>query len=208
MKRVNRCIGWLSAIFPLAFAGTALAGPLAFYVGGATSRTDIRVDQIPNSPLTSWSPTTSGWKVFVGWHPISLLGFEASYRDLGSESAVTSANVIDYTITYTGHVHATAMTLQALLYAPIPVRHLDLYAKAGVSRLRHHTTLDTQCAPVSSLCTGVVSTRSAGGDQSVANLGAGVQVRISSVALRAEIEQDLASGGDPRQASLGVAWEF
>jgi len=208
MKCTSRCIAWLSAFVPLAFAGTALAGPLAFYVGGATSRTDIRIDQIPNSPLTSWSPTTSGWMVFVGWHPISLLGFEASYRDLGSESAVTSVNLIDYTNTYTGHVHATAMTLQGLLYAPIPVPHLDLYAKVGVSRLRHHTTLDTQCAPVSSLCTGVVSTSAAGGDQTVANLGAGVQVRMSSVALRAEIEQDMASGGDPRQVSLGVAWEF
>jgi Outer membrane protein beta-barrel domain len=208
MNRIDRCAARLSSILLLACAGNALAGPLAFYAGGAMSRTDIRVDQIPGSPLTSWSPTTNGWKVFVGWRPISLLGFEASYRDLGNESAVTSANVIDYTITYTGHVHATATTLEGLLYAPIPLPYLDLYAKAGVSRLRHHTTLDTQCTPVSSLCSGVVSSSSAGGDQTVATLGAGVQVKINKVALRAELEQDIASGADPRQVSLGVAWEF
>jgi hypothetical protein len=172
------------------------------------SRADIRIDQIPNSPLKSWSPTTNGWKVFVGWRPISLLGFEASYRDLGSETAVATANLTDYTNTYTGHVHATATTLEGLLYAPIPAPHFDLYARAGISRLRHRTTLDTQCAPVSSLCSGVVSTSAAGGDQTVATLGAGLQVRISSVALRADIEQDIASGADPRQVSLGVAWEF
>jgi hypothetical protein len=208
MSRMKHRTAWLSALFLLAWAGNVAAGPLAFYAGGAMSRTDIRVDQIPNSPAMPWASNTSGWKVFVGWHPISLLGFEASYRDLGSESAMATANVIDYTITYTGHVRATAVTLQGLLYAPIPVPYLDLYAKAGVTRLRHHTTLDTQCAPVSSLCTGAVSTSAAGGDQTVPTLGVGVQVRLASVALRAELEQDIASGGDPRQVSLGVAWEF
>jgi hypothetical protein len=208
MKGMNRCSAWLSAMLLLACAGTASAGPLEFYVGGAMSRTDISIDQIPNSPLSSWSPTTNGWKVFVGWRPISLLGFEASYRDLGSESAVTSANLIDYTNTYTGHVHATATTLQGLLYAPIPVPYINLYAKGGISRLRHLTTLDTQCTPASSLCSGIVSRSSAGSDQTVATLGAGVQFKLASVALRAELEQDMASGGDPRQVSLGVAWEF
>ena len=183
-------------------SGAALAGPLAFYFGGAVSRTDIRIDQVPDSPLSAWSPKTNGWR------PISLLGFEASYRDLGSESAVASTQFVGYTATYTGHVHATATTLQGLLYAPIPLPFLDVFGKVGISRLTHRTSFDTQCSPAGAICNGLSGTQSVGGNKSVANLGAGVQVKVASVALRAEVEQDMASGGDPRQVSVGVSWEF
>jgi hypothetical protein len=205
-KILARCT--LAAGLALAGAGAACAGPLAFYFGGAVSRSDIRIDQVPDSPLSAWSPKTNGWKAFVGWRPISLLGFEASYRDLGSESAVASTQFVGYTATYTGRVHATATTLQGLVYAPIPLPFLDLYGKVGISRLAHRTSLDTQCSPAGAICDGLSGTRSVGGNKSVANLGAGVQVKVASVALRAEVEQDMASGGDPRQVSVGVSWEF
>lgn len=198
----------LLAGLALAAAASAHAGPLEFYFGGAVSRTDIRVDQIPNSPLAAWSPKTNGWKAFVGWRPISLLGFEASYRDFGSESAVASTQFNGYTATYTGRVHATATTLQGLVYAPIPLPFLDVYGKVGVSRLSHRTSLETQCTPAGALCDGLSGALAAGGNRSVANLGAGVQVKVASVALRAEVEQDMASGADPRQVSIGVSWEF
>lgn len=201
-------LAFLWGSFLAAASGGALAGPLAFYFGGAVSRTDIRVDQVPDSPLSAWSPKTNGWKVFVGWRPVSLLGFEASYRDFGSETAMASTQFTGYTATYTGRVHATATTLQGLLYAPIPLPFLDVYGKVGYSRLSHRTSIDTQCSPAGTLCDALAGVARAGGNQSVANLGAGVQVKLASVALRAEVEQDMASGGDPRQVSVGVSWEF
>ena len=56
---------------------------LGIYVGAGVSRTDLRQDyyQIDSH--------ATGWKLLAGWRPISFLGIEAEYADLGSKGVTT-----------------------------------------------------------------------------------------------------------------------
>jgi hypothetical protein len=77
--------------------GRALADDLlGMYVGGSVGQSIVRASQLdflgpypPNpSPVpVSVSKSATGWKVFAGLRPISLVGAELAYTDFGHPTA-------------------------------------------------------------------------------------------------------------------------
>jgi hypothetical protein len=96
-----------------------------------------------------------------------------------------------------------------IVYAPIPIPILDVYAKAGVARLQ--TSVDAAGAfgcwsPLQCAAYPVSVHR----DQTDARFayGAGIQAKLSAIGIRLEYERISVSGGDPDLLSLGVTWTF
>ncbi len=102
----------------LGLAGTAAqAADNGFYLGGGVSQ--AQVDDIFDSDIDL---DNTAWKVIAGFRPLDLFAVEANYLDLGSEQTVF------------GRANAKALSAMGLLYLPIPVPLLGVYAKAGVVR--------------------------------------------------------------------------
>ena len=74
-------------------AGTASAadGLIGFQLGGGIGQADIRVDQRPGNIALGLKENHSAWKAFVGVRPISLIGAELSYFDLGTAKTRSAA---------------------------------------------------------------------------------------------------------------------
>ncbi len=96
-----------------------------------------------------------------------------------------------------------------MLYAPIPVPLFDVYAKAGVAWLR--TNGDTQAFNTSGPCQQLpCSLLPYHFSRSTTDpaFGAGVQLKLSKLALRAEYERVVSSAVEPDLVSLGLMWTF
>jgi hypothetical protein len=103
---------------------------LGVYLGAGVGQSVLRQDEF------QIDAHATGWKLLAGWHPISFLGVELNYEDLGSKS-----------VTYTDllgppHVStdAKATTLYAVGYLPVPLPWLGVYGKIGADRLTASTT--------------------------------------------------------------------
>ena len=94
-----------------------------------------------------------------------------------------------------------------MIYAPIPVPLLDVYAKLGVARLQMDVDATTFCALPP--CVAMASAPFAF-DRTNAHLayGAGAQFKFSGFAARVEYERINAASGDPDLTSVGITWSF
>ena len=142
----------------------------------------------------------SAFKVMVGVRPVSLVGAELTYIDLGHPSG----NVFKYPAT----ASLKGPAAFAVLYLPVPV--IDVFLKAGVARLQ--SDLSGLVADGSNVCLvgqpcGAAPFRLNRTNTSGAG-GAGAQYKLGSWALRAEYERFNAAGGNPGLLSLGVTWTF
>lgn len=109
-----------AALFAL--AGTAAqAADNGIYVGGGVSQS--KVDDILDTDLKI---DDTAWKAIVGIRPLDFLAVEANYMDLGSESRNLGPVSVD--------ADAKAFGAFGLLYLPLPVPFIDVYAKAGLVR--------------------------------------------------------------------------
>jgi len=96
-----------------------------------------------------------------------------------------------------------------MVYAPIPIPILDVYAKAGVARLQ--TSADGSGAfgcwsPLQCAAYLVAAHR----DQTDVRFayGAGIQAKLSAMGIRLEYERIGTRAGDPDLLSLGATWTF
>ena len=215
----ERAVSCLALALAACFTyGSASAGDmLGLYAGGSVGQSNVRASQLdfigpyPPNPApapVSISKSTTGWKVFAGIRPISLLGAELAYTDFGHPTASQDPPA-GFGLAYRAALRAKATTAFGILYAPVPVRLLDVYAKAGVARLE--TTADAtgafgcwtplQCAAYP------VSVRR---DQTGARFayGAGMQARLSKMGVRLEYERISAAAGNPDLLSVGLTWNF
>lgn len=94
-------------------AGAHASSSLGGYVGAAAGHATIRADQVSflsNGilliPTASYSASNTGWKVFAGIRPISLLAAEIEYVDFGSSAA--SKAIVGYGVGYALHMSAKA----------------------------------------------------------------------------------------------------
>ena len=132
-----------------------------------------------------------------GLRPISLIGAEFEYIDFGKPSA-TSTVPPGYSVN--ASVESKAPVLFGILYLPLPLPRIDVYAKAGLARLQTSASAEVvPCIPCTTQSTQTTNYFA---------YGAGVQVRISSFAVRAEYEAIDASSGSPALLSLGATWSF
>ena len=201
-------------IFATLFVATSINAPMRFahadnpldiYIGGAIGDSTIRANEAPFGYPLDYSARHSAWKVLAGLRPIKIVGAELEYINFGHPGGLQNETFTD--------VRARAEAAFGLLYLPLPVPFLDIYAKAGIARSQIAVNAHAYAA-----CTAVVGPgvppcvpeyfyyrdRT---DVSFA-YGAGAQVKLSRFAIRAEYERVDASGGNPDLISLGVTWEF
>ncbi len=193
--------GLAAAVLTL-IVGAAHADPLGLYLGAGVGQANVRVDELPGV-ASSLRENHSAWNVVVGLRPISLLGAEVGYADLGRVSHSLAGNVA------TADVRTRASTLLGVLYLPLPIPLVDIYVKGGIARLQQAVTVASYCPP-NVACLPVVGGTSASTSNDGTNVAyaAGAQVKLGPVAIRGEYLQIRASTGDPSLATLGVIWSF
>jgi opacity protein-like surface antigen len=180
------------------------ADPLGLYVGAAVGQATIRADPLPDG-VASISKNDTGWKIMLGVRPIPLIGAELEYIDFGH--AHTQEGSLGRGFAYRADLRATGPSAFGILYAPIPVPAFDLYGKVGMSRL-HSTVNEVYSWPIDcfpGMCPAYLR-----GERTDTRLayGAGLQVKLARLAVRAEYERISASTGDPSLMSLGLIWTF
>jgi opacity protein-like surface antigen len=168
---------------------------LGIYVGAGVGRSALVQDQYQiDSHVT-------GWKLLAGWRPISLLGVEAEYADLGSKGVTTFAGA--------AHVDtdAKASAVYALGYLPVPLPWIDVYGKVGAARVQANTTespLGAPC-PAGSPCAAPVVTDN---DRTAVAWGAGLQFKWSRLAARLDYERFDGPQGDPSLLAAEFIFNF
>ncbi|MBV8209057.1 MAG: outer membrane beta-barrel protein [Burkholderiaceae bacterium] len=196
---------WRNASISLV-AGAAIIGasaparadaPLGLYVGGGVGEAHVR-----DGSVSGFVENHTGWKALLGVRPIPFLGAELEYADFGHPAA--SGVVVAPGLAYNVDVSQKATSVFGLLYMPLPLPILDLYAKAGMSRLQ--SEVNTTCVTPST-CGANPGLHSQSTDTRVA-YGAGLQAKVFSLAVRAEYERVDLSGGSPDMYSLSVLWNF
>jgi hypothetical protein len=183
----------------------AAGDPLGLYVGGALGESSVRVDESVFAGPPGFDAHRNAWKLLVGLRPISLLGAELDYLDFGRARFVGPVSSLGTALR--GDAHPKATALFGIIYAPIPVPLLDVYAKAGVARLRTDLNASTYCA-VSPCVVTVVAPLALNRTDTRLAYGAGVQFKFAAFAGRFEYERINASTGDPDVASFGITWSF
>lgn len=134
---------------------------LDFYIGAGIgqSNADISADEIGD---IDFDKKDMGWKLFTGLRAASMFGAELTYIDFGKADGEISE------VKYKG------LGLFGMVYAPLPVPVLDLYAKAGLARVDADLQVDADSFSKK--------------DTQFA-YGLGVQFNFGSFALRGEWEK-------------------
>jgi hypothetical protein len=175
---------------------------LGFYAGGALGQSTV--EATAPIPAGDFSKNHSAFKLMAGVRPISLLGAELAYVDLGHPSGNLGGLATDVTI--------RGAAAFGLLYLPVPV--VDIFAKAGLARLQSTFNASNPapspgtlfCTPAAPNCN-VPSFRL---DRTYTDIafGGGAQFKLGSWALRAEYERFTAAGRNPGLLSVGVTYTF
>jgi opacity protein-like surface antigen len=180
-------------------SGNAVAEDLlGLYVGGAIGQSRVEA----TSP--QFNENHSAFKVMVGLRPISLLGAELAYIDLGHPSGRLGQQP-------NGDVSMKGVAAFGVLHLPVPL--IDIFLKAGVARLQsalHSSGKATVvCPPEAPLCPGpLLPNYDLDRTNTGFAAGAGAQYKIGSWAVRAEYERFNAAGGNPSLLSAGITWSF
>jgi hypothetical protein len=162
---------------------------LGLYAGGSVGYSTQYIDAVNGGA----EQHDTGWKVLAGIRPISFLGAEVEYFDLGSPSKVL--NAIDVSAKSKGEAAF------GVLYLPYGIG--DLFVKAGGASLTYRSI-------VGSAGPGGGGTIYYYGDQTttVAAWGGGGQIKFDNLAVRLEYEGFNAPTGRQSLISAGVLWSF
>jgi opacity protein-like surface antigen len=195
------------------FAAIAMLAPawadnlLGLYVGGGVGESHVRNDLNPFANVSGFIENHTGWKALIGVRPIPFLGAELEYADFG-HPGVSGARTIIPGIVYNEDVSQKAGSAFGLVYWPLPVPILDLYGKAGVSRLQTAVNASVTCvAPVATCVPNPVTYHQDSTNTRFA-YGAGVQAKFLNLGVRAEYERINAPAGSPDLYSLIATWSF
>lgn len=206
----------LAVLLLLTGCGPALAAdPLGFYLGAGVGHSQVRNDFEFSGigvPVSTGGSAT-GWKLMAGIRPLSTLGAEVAYIDFGSIDGAgsTPATPTQGGLNATVTSHPRAAALLAVGYLPIPLPYLDVFAKAGVAQLKSAVTATGQATCPTSIpaCLPVfVPPYSANGSSTRPAYGVGAQLKLASLAVRAEYERISAGSGDVDLLSLGLTFVF
>jgi opacity protein-like surface antigen len=201
---------------------TVLAAPLGFYIGAGFGHSQVHNNLYFGDLGVGYpgpynvSRGTTGWKLMVGIRPLSFVGAELAFIDFGSVNgngvASISATPDRGGVTVTPTSYPKAAALYAVGYLPIPIPHLDVFAKAGVARLNSHVgaTGQVTCGFVNALfcSTMPVPLYSASRNSTEPAYGLGAQLKFENLAVRGEYERIAAGSGDADLLSLGVTYDF
>lgn len=198
-------------------AAPALASDLlGLYIGGSAGQGKIETgSQTSPAPtalpsIGEFSANHSAYKVVAGIRALSLLAVEAAYVDFGraSQGLGSSSGVVG-TATASGDARLRGTAAFAMLYLPIPV--VDVFAKAGVARLKTDADVTVQlsgpflCPVTAPTCR---FTQSSSSTDTGFAAGAGAGLKFGPLAIRAEYERFSTRGAYPALTTLGFTYSF
>ena len=174
---------------------------LGLYLGASAGQSRVEADA-SGYTAGSFEQNHSAFKAMAGVRPISPVGAELAYVDLGHPSGGLGGQPAD--------VRIKGEAAFAMLFLPIPV--VDVYGKLGMARL-DSTVNSTQVlagvgtCPVGNPNCALRPFQLNRTDTRLA-AGAGAQFRFGPWAVRAEYERFDAAGGTPSLLSVGLTWTF
>lgn len=193
------------AILAATIGNVAVAeNALGFYAGAAVGESQVDTSSggvAAIGPPDHFKENHSAFKIMAGIRPISMLGAELAYFDLGHPTGSLGGAPAD--------VSMKGTSAFAVLYLPVPV--VDIFLKAGAARLQ--STINgtvSQACPGGSLPICPPPTVPFREDRTNTNFaaGGGAQMKFGSFAVRAEYERFTTVGGNPGLVSLGLTWTF
>jgi hypothetical protein len=153
----------------------------------------------------SFDESHPAFQVMAGIRPISVLGAELDYLNLGRPSGSFNA--------YSADVSMKGGAAFGVLYLPIPV--VDIYLKAGFARIQSEVngigTFGPHCAFSStSACPQYLGLGPFDLERinTSGAAGVGAQYKFGPVAVRAEYERFSAAGEHPSLLGVGISWSF
>jgi opacity protein-like surface antigen len=179
----RRVAASLLAVGAMGFAATAAqaqAPGVDFYLGAGIGQSNVDI-KASDLAVPDFDKKDFAWKVFGGLRAASIFGAELEYIDFGKP------NGGDAEINYKG------LAGFGLVYLPLPLPILDIYAKAGLARV--DADLD-------------VGTDSFNTKDTKFAYGAGVQLKFGSFALRGEFEQFKLEDAKPNLLSVSFTKSF
>ena len=179
------------AMTALGAFSAANAQEALLYAGGAVGLANTDVGQIV------FNQNALGWKAFVGTHPISLLGAEVSYLNLGSPNRTIQG--IKQSASTKG------MSAFGMIYVPQPLPSVDFYGKLGLARLQADANAyEANCGSSGSGC----SLFSFSTKNTTMAYGFGAQAHWGAIAARLEYEHFHTAGGLPSMWTAGLSYGF
>lgn len=192
---------------------------LGLYVGGSAGQGKLETGSL-SSPIPATVPSIgdfsanhSAYKVVAGIRALSLIAVEAAYLDFGRTSqnfgSTPNSSGIIGASTASGEARLRGSAAFAMLYLPIPV--IDVFAKAGVARLKTDASVTVQLSgPILCVVTAPTCrfTRSTSSTDTGFAAGAGVGLKLGAWALRAEYERFSTRGAYPALTTLGLTYSF
>ena len=173
---------WFATLTILA-AGAAHAADNGFYLGAGVTQSEIKGFESDDFDLDD-----TAWKIIAGFRPLDVFAVEASYMDLGSESA-------DIPGFGTASGEANAIAAYGLVF--LPLAPIDLFAKAGLALWN-----------VEGGITGIPGA-TFDEDGTEFAYGAGIQARFGSFGVRGEYEAfDIEDTDGAELFSLAFTWTF
>jgi hypothetical protein len=166
---------------------------LGLYVGAGVGQSQLQQNYYQiDSHVT-------GWKLVAGWRPLSFLGAEIDYADLGDKS-------VNYQLFTHISTKARATSLFGVGYLPVPMPWLSLYGKLGATRVE----ADTQESYTGGCPVGGCGVTSATTDSTSTKLawGAGAEFKFGLPGIRVEYERLNGPQGDNALLSVAVTLNF
>jgi Outer membrane protein beta-barrel domain len=210
-----RLSGVLSAAFGACALGAAAAAladnPLGAYVGAGVGQSTVGNNNFYDyGYYGGYHDHDAAWKAIIGIRPLPIIGAEVEYLDFGNGNGNNGYYGSSY-FYQNASSHPKAGILYGVGYLPLPLPFLDVFAKAGVARLKSDITTFVYpagpCAPPYTACTAPTAFRTDQTDTKFA-YGAGVQARFQDFAFRAEYERINSQFGDPAAVTVSATWTF
>jgi opacity protein-like surface antigen len=205
MKRISWTFAAVLAIGACGASAAWAEDPLGFYIGGGVGESTIRSDD-PGFGLPGYyNDHQTAFQAVFGVRPIPFVGAEVEYIDFGQPSR-RHRDFNDPNF-FGEDSHPRAPVLFGVGYLPIPLPFLDVYAKAGVARLKMDLEqFSSDCS--TSPCTLVPLGRSAITQTKFA-YGVGVQYKLPFyLTVRAEYERISSPFGDPDAFMVNAFFRF
>lgn len=167
---------------------------LGLYFGGAAGQSQVEA----TAPYdANFDEKHSAFKFILGIRPISLVGVEVAYDNFGHPRRTNGFFATDVTM--------KGESAFGVLYLPVPI--VEAFLKAGLAGTVSTATTNIVC-PLGYLCPALASPERESRTNAGVAGGAGVQVKIGSLAVRGEYERFNAAGGNPSLLSVGIIWKF
>jgi hypothetical protein len=187
-----------SVLLALGSSGAALAdGGLGLYAGAAAGQATVAADNI-GFGFGDFRRTDTAWKGIAGLRLPLGWAVEANYIDFGHPHGSVGGLSAD--------VRVRGSAGFAMLFLPVPV--IDLYLKAGVARLQVDVNAFDPGLGTCTIGSPNCARYSLRSDRTVAAGGAGAQLKVGALAVRAEYERYNETAGNPALLTVGVLWTF